>query len=61
MFCEEDRVAVEASSDGVHISGKRYQNNYHFLFEFKDGLICQLKEYMDTEVVTEVLCYGKKP
>ena len=61
MICEDDRVAVEASSDGMHVSGKRYQNNYHFLFVFRDGLIYQLKEYMDTEVITEVLCDGQRP
>jgi len=60
MVCEGDRVAVEAVSDGMHVSGKRYHNKYHFLFEFRDGLIYRLKEYMDTEMITDVLCDGRR-
>lgn len=61
MIAEGDRVAVEASSDGLHASGRRYQNEYHFLFIFRDGKVVALKEYMDTERVTEVLCGGQRP
>ena len=31
MVAEGDRVAAEVESRGIHVSGKRYQNNYHFL------------------------------
>ena len=31
MTAEGERVAVEAESEGQHISGKRYSNQYHFL------------------------------
>lgn len=61
MTAEENRVAVEATSSGMHISGKLYENEYHFLFTFKDGKLLELKEYMDTERVTDVLCGGQKP
>lgn len=61
MTAEDNRVAVEATSSGMHISGKMYENEYHFLFTFKDGLLLELKEYMDTERVTAILCGGKKP
>jgi ketosteroid isomerase-like protein len=61
MTSEGDRVAVEAYSDGRHISGQHYHNEYHFLFRFKDGQVLELKEYMDTERVTEVLCGGQRP
>ncbi len=61
MTAEENRVAVEATSSGKHISGKHYANEYHFLFTFKDGKLLELKEYMDTEKVTDVLCGGQKP
>ena len=61
MVAEGDRVAVEATSEGMHVSGQIYANQYHFLFEFREGKLLRLKEYMDTERVTEVLCGGQRP
>jgi ketosteroid isomerase-like protein len=61
MTAEGERVAVEAESDGLHVSGRRYQNEYHFLFQFRNGELVTLKEYMDTERVTDVLCGGQRP
>jgi ketosteroid isomerase-like protein len=61
MVAEGDRVAVEATSEGKHVSGQTYSNEYHFLFEFREGKLLKLKEYMDTERVTEVLCGGQRP
>lgn len=61
MTAEDNRVAVEATSTGKHISGAVYENEYHFLFMLKDGKLLELKEYMDTERVTEVLCGGQRP
>ena len=52
---EGERVAVEAVSDGVHVSGKRYHNQYHFLVIVRDGKVHRLKEYMDTQHAQEVL------
>lgn len=61
MTAEGERVAVEAESRGMHASGKLYNNLYHFLFQFRDGQLVRLKEYMDTELVTEILCAGQRP
>lgn len=62
MTAEDDRVAVEAHSEGRHVSGKMYRNEYHFLFRFReDGKLLEMKEYMDTERVTDVLCGGQRP
>ena len=61
MVGEGDKVAVEATSEGEHISGQIYNNEYHFLFEFQSGKLIKLKEYMDTERVTDVLCGGQRP
>jgi ketosteroid isomerase-like protein len=61
MVGEGDKVAVEATSAGKHISGQTYTNEYHFLFEFRGGKLLRLKEYMDTERVTDVLCGGQRP
>jgi len=61
MVGEGDKVAVEATSEGLHICGQIYTNEYHFLFEFRAGKLLRLKEYMDTERVTDVLCGGQRP
>ena len=60
MTAEADRVAVEAESYGRHASGRIYNNHYHFLFRWRDGRLVELKEYMDTELVTEVICGGER-
>jgi uncharacterized protein len=61
MTAEGERVAVEAHSQGRHASGALYDNDYHFLFVFRDGRVVLLREYMDCERVTEVLCGGRRP
>lgn len=61
ITAEGDRVAVEAESFAEHVSGKYYNNKYHFLMRFRDGKLVQFKEYMDTEMVTDVLCGGQRP
>jgi uncharacterized protein len=61
ITAEGDRVAVECESDAVHVSGLPYHNYYHFLFEMSDGKVKSLREYMDTELVTDVLCGGQRP
>jgi ketosteroid isomerase-like protein len=61
VTAEADRVAVEAESLGRHISGKTYNNKYHFLLRWRDGKLVEMKEYMDTEHLTDVLCGGQRP
>ncbi len=54
ITAEGNRVAVEAVSDGETMDGKSYQNQYHFLFEFKNGKFIAVREYMDPMHVREV-------
>ncbi|MBN7796726.1 nuclear transport factor 2 family protein [Parahaliea mediterranea] len=61
MVAEGEKVAVEAVCAGEHVSGQSYENQYHFLFEFRDGKLRKLREYMDTEQITDVLCSGQRP
>lgn len=61
MTAEGNRVAVEAESLGRHVSGKTYNNKYHFLAELRDGKITRWAEYCDTELITDVLCGGQRP
>lgn len=58
MTAEDDRVAIEAESDGMHASGKHYHNTYHFLMRVRDGKIVEWNEYMDTMHANDVLCDG---
>jgi hypothetical protein len=61
VTAEGSRVAVEATGRGRHVSGQDYVNHYHFLFTWREGKLLSLKEYMDTEAITEVLCGGQRP
>ncbi|HUL19431.1 MAG TPA: nuclear transport factor 2 family protein [Steroidobacteraceae bacterium] len=61
LTAEGERVAVEARSEGRHVSGAIYTNEYHFLFVFREGKLALLREYMDTERVTDILCGGQRP
>ena len=60
LTAEGERVAVEAHSEGRHVSGTTYSNEYHFLFVFREGKLAVLREYMDTERVTDILCGGQR-
>ncbi len=55
ITAENERVAVEVQGDAIHISGKPYNNFYHFLLKIKDGKITELKEYMDTQLAAKIL------
>mgnify|MGYP001818248848 CR=1 FL=1 len=60
MVAEGDTVAMETESYGDHVSGKPYNNFYHMVVKFSDGKITLLKEYLDTELVTDVLAGGQR-
>jgi hypothetical protein len=53
---EGDRVAVEAESHAERKDGKIYNNQYHFLFEVRDGKIAGVREYFDTMHANEIFC-----
>ncbi len=54
MTAEGDRVAVEAESYGETTAGTVYNNEYHWLFEIRDGKIQAAREYMCTAHAVEV-------
>lgn len=54
LTAEGDYVSMEAESYGEMTSGKTYRNIYHFMHEVQDGKLQAVREYMDTEHVTEV-------
>jgi uncharacterized protein len=48
-----DFVIVEHSGHNEMPDGRQYDNNYCWVFRFQDGLIQDVREYMDTLLVTE--------
>jgi uncharacterized protein len=58
MIAEGDKVALEAESYGEHVSGKIYHNKYHFLIEVRDEKIHAVREYLDTQHVSDVFLGG---
>jgi ketosteroid isomerase-like protein len=60
MIAEGDIVVAEVQSNGKHISGAHYHNEYAFIMKFHNGALLEVKEYFDTEAATEVLCGGNK-
>ena len=55
LVAENDYVAAEVEGLAMHVSGKPYNNKYHFLLKIKDNKILELKEYMDTQLAAKVL------
>lgn len=55
MTAEGDIVVVECRGEVTTKSGKAYNNSYCYVCRLRDGMICELTEYMDTKLVSEVL------
>ena len=48
ILADGDHVVVLAKGDAETVEGKRYDNDYCFVFRMKDGKIVEVREYMDT-------------
>jgi ketosteroid isomerase-like protein len=55
LTAENDRVSCEMTGGGELVTGNTYNNEYHFLFYFRDGKICKFKEYLDGKIADEIL------
>ena len=53
IHADGDVVVVEHSGRNELPDGRRYDNNYCWIFRFQDDLITEVREYMDTQLVTE--------
>jgi uncharacterized protein len=53
-IAEGDRVALEVQSAGDLTNGRSYRQEYHILMTFRDGKICSVREYNDTQHSHEV-------
>lgn len=54
LTAEDNRVSMEATSYGLMRDGREYKNIYHFMHEVDGDRITAVREYMDTEHVTEI-------
>jgi ketosteroid isomerase-like protein len=48
LIAEGDVAVAEHRLSGTLPNGHTYCNDYCFVFEVRDGLVCQIREYMDT-------------
>lgn len=53
FIADGDYVVVEASGENKTPQGKKYNNRYCWVCRLSEGKIHELKEYMDTQLVTE--------
>ena len=54
LIAEGDKVVAEMQGTSRSVSGKDYNNTYNIILTVKDGLITEMREYLDTELITEV-------
>lgn len=48
-YCEGGTVIVELRMQATLVNGRKYDNDYCFFFELRNGLIARVREYMDTQ------------
>lgn len=53
IIAEGDHVAVEHSGQSETPDGRRYDNNYCWIFTLSEGRITEIREYMDTQLVAK--------
>jgi len=53
IHADGDCVVVEHTGRNEMPDGRRYDNNYCWVFRFEEGLIQEVREYMDTQLVTD--------
>jgi uncharacterized protein len=53
FIAEGDHVVIEHSGRNTTLDGRPYHNKYCWVCRLADGKLRELREYMDTELVTE--------
>lgn len=53
FIADGEYVAVEASGQNTTPDGKLYNNKYCWVCRISEGMLHELNEYMDTQLVTE--------
>jgi ketosteroid isomerase-like protein len=49
IYADGDHVVLEQHFEATLAGGGRYENDYCFVFVVRDGLIAEVREYMDTQ------------
>ena len=57
LIAEGDKVVLEAKGESRAKNGKDYNNDYCIIVTVRDGKITEMRENLDSELVTEV--FGK--
>jgi ketosteroid isomerase-like protein len=55
IIAEGPYVVVQAQGEAVTKAGAPYNNEYCFIYRVEDGVIKEVTEYLDTELVTAAL------
>jgi ketosteroid isomerase-like protein len=55
IVAEDDLVVVEARGRVTTKSGQPYNQTYCYVFQLADGQVRELTEYLDTDLVNQVL------
>jgi len=55
LVAEDDIVVMEAHGSATAKNGRPYRNRYCVVIRLADGKLCEITDYVDTELVTEVL------
>ncbi len=55
LIADGDQVVAEVRGKVLTKSGQRYDNEYCFIFRFRDGKIAEIVEYCDTDLEVRVL------
>jgi ketosteroid isomerase-like protein len=58
MIAEDDMVASEAEGRATLADGTEFANHYVHLFRFRNGKICEVKEFSDTALAEKALLPG---
>jgi uncharacterized protein len=55
VYAEGDAVILEMINRGKLANGRTYENNYCFVFEIENGKVHRVREYVDTQKVSDLL------
>jgi len=56
VVAEADRVVIQHINRAITAAGRDYENEYVKIFQFdRDGLICEVWEYLDSRYAVDVL------
>ena len=58
LIAEGNKVVAEMLGTARSTAGKDYNNTYNLILTLEGGLITEIREYLDTELVTEVFGRG---